>query len=327
MVAITQWAGAARRLWAAALQRRLHRLSMPWRLSTGLQAAVLFAAAMLLFSPADKLLLAAEPAGKPTTSRSAQDAAVRAIPLDKLSAESRGKVTAVLNDVSLYRRLPNQAVDCEPDLFRFIMNNPDLMVNIWRVMGVTNIVLDREDATHYRCSDGDGTTARVEVVYRSAQMQVIYAEGLYEGPLFPRPVRGQCVAVLQYASVRKASGRFEETAQLDTFLHVDNIGVEIIAKLFQGLVGRTVDHNFSETVSFVGSVSRTAELNPRGTRRLAAHLDRVEPERREQFIAVADQVAGKMADAKLSDDDDIQPLTDVVQSSALDATPGKNSKR
>jgi hypothetical protein len=270
---------------------------------------------------------AADPPGKAATSRSARDEATRAIPLDKLSTEARSKVTAVLDDVSIYRRMPIESVDCEPDLFRFIMNNPDVMVNIWRTMGVTNVSLDRVDANHFRCSDGDGTTARVEVVFRNPQMQVIYAEGLYDGSLFPRPVRGQCVAVLQYTNTRKANGRFEETAQLDTFLHVDNVGVELLAKLFQGLVGRTIDHNFVETVSFVASVSRTAETNPRGMRRFAARLDRVEPERRAQFIALTDQVSAKLFDTKLSEDEENPTLTDIVESAAAETQPVKESKR
>ncbi|HZZ30317.1 MAG TPA: hypothetical protein VFE46_20125 [Pirellulales bacterium] len=312
--------GAARRLQSAAVLRRL--LLLPKRPL----AAVFCTAVLLVGSPAD-FIFAGEPIGKPSTSRSARDEALRVIPLDKLPAEARGKVTAVLDNVSLYRRLPIQSIDCEPDMFRFIMDNPDVMVNMWRVMGVTNVSLDRVDANHFRCTDGDGTTARVEVLLRTPQLQIIFAEGLYDGPLFPRPIRGQCVAVLQYTTNRKASGRFEETAQLDTFLHVDNFGVELLTKLFQGLVGRTIDHNFVETVSFIGSVSRTAELNPRGMRHMAARLDRVDSDRREQLVAVSDQVAGKLAGVKYSEDEENPPLSEIVQSTAVDAPAGKASKR
>jgi hypothetical protein len=163
----------------------------------------------------------------------------------------------------------------------------------------------------------------VEVVFRNRDTQVIYAEGFYDGPLLPNKVRGECVVVLKHVSKREQNGRYVETARLDTFLRVDNAGIEIIARLFQGLVGRTIDHNFGETVAFLGSVSRTAEKNPRGMRRLAAKLDQVSPERREQFIAVTDRVPEKLLDSKLEDGDDNLPLAEVVQSSAVIATPGK----
>jgi hypothetical protein len=302
------WATAARQLPGIAPRLR------PFHFWRPIGAALVVAMLTLMVAP----LQAAEMVGKPSTARTAKDDAIRCIPLEKLPIAIRGKVAAVIDDVSLYRRLPVHSVDCEPDIFQYIITNPDVMVNIWHVMGVSNVMLDRIDADHYRCADGDGTTARVEVVYRSPQMQVIYAEGLYDGPLFPRPVRGQCVAILQYTSVHKASGRYEETAQLDTFLHVDNIGVEILAKLFQGFVGRTIDHNFVETVSFIASVSRTAETNPRGMRRMVARLNHVEPERRAQFIAVTDRVPAKLAGVSPGDDDDNEALAEVVQSSAVE---------
>jgi hypothetical protein len=213
--------------------------------------------------------------------------------------------------------LPIETVDCEPDLFAFIANNPDVMVNIWQLMGVTNVSLDRLDADHFRCSDGDGTTAKVEVVYRGRDMQVIYAEGFYDGSLFPKTVRGQCVMILKYANGRAANGRLEETVRLDTFLHVDNIGLEIIAKLFQGVVGRTIDHNFGETVAFMGSMSHTAETNPRGIARVAARLNHVDQTRREQFAAVASHVADKLAGVKSFDGDENAALAEVIQSSAV----------
>ncbi|HEY2827021.1 MAG TPA: hypothetical protein VGJ04_05415 [Pirellulales bacterium] len=317
--------GAARRSAAEAPHRRPLRRSLGTPIFFAALAIACCAPAFFLVSAAPTV--AAEPSGKPTTGRNSREDAVRLIPLDKLTPEIRRKVSAVIADVSIYRQLPTESVDCEPDLFRFLITNPDVLVNIWRVMGVSSVTLDRVDADQFHCSDGDGTTAQVQVVYRSPQMQVIYADGLYDGPLFPRPVRGQCVAILQYTNSRKPSGRFEETARLDTYLHVDNVGVELLARIFQGLVGRTIDHNFAETVAFVGNVSRTAETNPRGMHRLAAKLDHVEPERRNQFIAVTDRVAMKLADVKLTSDDDLNPtLAEAVQPSHSE-TPPRTSRK
>jgi hypothetical protein len=283
---------------------------------------VTFAAAFVtLVVLAAAPVLAADTPSKASTARTTRDEAARSIPLSRLGPEAHDKVSAVLNDTSLYRRLPIETVDCEPDLFTFIANNPDVMVNIWQLMGVTNVSLDRLDADHFRCSDGDGTTAKVEVVYRGRDTQVIYAEGFYDGPLFPKTVRGQCVMILKYASTRATNGRFEETVRLDTFLHVDNIGLEIIAKLFQGVVGRTIDHNFGETVAFMGSMSHTAETNPRGVARVAARLNRVDSVRREQFAAVADHVADKLAGVKTFDGAENPALAEVIQSSAVSPAP------
>ncbi len=261
------------------------------------------------------LLSAAEQELKANTSRPARDDALRCIPLDKMSADTKSKVAAVLNNTTIFRRLPVQVVECEPELFQFLVRQPEVVVNIWQVMGVSNISMDRPDDIHFRCADGDGTTAHGEFAFRSYDTQVIFSEGLYEGPLFPRPVRGQAVIVLKTASIRETNGRYYVTARLDTFVHVDNVGVEIVAKMFQGWLGHTIDHNFSEAVAFLGSVSHAAENNPQGMRRLAAKLNHVDDGHRRQFIALTDHVAEKMAGMQLAESDD-PALAKVLTTSA-----------
>lgn len=243
---------------------------------------------------------AAEPVNKGVSSRSVRDDAIRAVPLKNLEPEARNKVSAVLNDVSIFRRLPTQTVDCDPALFHYLVANPDIVVDIWRVMGVTNVTMDRIDANHFRGSDGDGTTCRAEFVYHSHDTHIIYAEGIYDGPLFARTIRGQCVAVLKSGEIRETNGRYYVTTRLDVFLHVDNAGVELLAKMFQGWLGKTIDHNFTETVAFLGNISNTAETNPHGMRKLASRLERVDAERRNRFAQLTDQVAKNLATVDLA---------------------------
>jgi hypothetical protein len=237
-----------------------------------------------------ELLWAAEPQSKAGTSRAVREDALRSIPLKSLPAEAQPKVAAVLNDTSVFRRLPTKTIDCDPALFHFLVANPDVVVNIWRTMGVTNVSMDRLDAEHFRASDGDGTTCNAEFVFHNHDTHIIYGEGLYEGPMFPRPVRGQCVAVLKTSEIRETNGRYYVTARLDMFLHVDNTGVELLAKMFQSWLGKTIDHNFSETVGFLGTISNTSETNPQGMRKLAGRLSKVDADRRTQFAMLIDQV-------------------------------------
>ncbi|MCC7083787.1 MAG: hypothetical protein IT427_02135 [Pirellulales bacterium] len=273
--------GAARRLRGGL--RRWTTLAM---------AFALLAAGSASTRPA---LRAAEPAAKSTTSRAAREDALRALPLKQLRPEMQAKVAAVLNDTSIFRRLPTQTIDCDPALFQFLVTNPDIVVNIWRSMGVTSVSMDRLDADHFRAADGDGTTCTAEFVYRDHDTNIIYGEGTYEGPLFPRPVRGQCVAMLKTAEIRETNGRYYITARLDLFLHVENAGVELLAKMFQGWLGKTIDHNFTETVAFLGNVSSTSETNPQGMRKLAGRLNHVDEDRRSQFALVIEQVAGNLS--------------------------------
>jgi hypothetical protein len=250
-------------------------------------AAALFSA----FAPA--LNAANNTATKADTSRAARDDAVRAIPFDKLSRESRSKVSHVLQKTSLYRRLPTQSIACDADLYAFLLNHPEIVVHIWQSMGITRMTMQPGEGGIYQVSDGEGTKGRMEYLYQSPELSVLYSEGSYDGRLYPRTVRGRCLMVLRSSYQRDSAGAPIVTSRLDTFLAVENLGVEIIAKTFQPVIGNAADHNFVETARFVATLSKTAESNPEGMVRLANRLNRLDPPTREKFAELVAAVPRK----------------------------------
>jgi hypothetical protein len=254
-------------------------------------AAVL--AAVLFGALAPEMHAAGSPTTKADTSRAARDDAVRAIPFDKLSRESRSKVSHVLQKTSLYRRLPTQSIVCDADLYAFLLNHPEIVVNIWQTMGVTRMTMEPGNGGIYHVSDGEGTKGRMEYIYQSPELSIMYSEGSYDGRLYPRTVRGRCLMVLRTNYQRDSAGTAIVVSRLDTFLAVENLGVEIIAKTFQPVIGNAADHNFTETARFVATLSKTAETNPQGMVRLAQRLKRVEPRTREQFAELVAAVPRK----------------------------------
>ncbi len=249
---------------------------------------LLFVAAGIVVLSAPVATQAADSAaGKATNSRAARDDAIKSIPFDKLGPDMRNRVWGVINNVSVYRRLPTQSIECDPELFVFLVRNPEVVVDIWRVMGITNMTLDRSGPDRYRASDGQGTTGNVEFAFRSDDLHVIYSEGMYDGPMYPAKLRGQCVMVLKSNYVRGPNGRVTVVNRLDAFLRIENVGLEIVAKTLQPLLGKTADHNFSETTSFVNTLAHTAETNPTGVSRLAQRLRHVDPQVRQKFADLA----------------------------------------
>lgn len=230
-----------------------------------------------------------------STSRATREEAVHGLPLSKMDEGSRAKASSVLKQVSVFRRLPTQVIDCDPSLYLFLVEHPDLVVNIWEVMEISNVALTRANDNTYRADDGAGTKGRVEFLYNSHDLHVLYAEGSYEGPMFFNPVRGKCLLVLKTGYVRETSGRYYITCRLDAFIQLDNVGVEFVAKTFQPLVGRTADHNFRETTAFLSLLSRTAETNQAGVQQLAGKLTKVDPNDREKLATLAEKVSVKAA--------------------------------
>lgn len=76
-------------------------------------------------------LPAAQPAAG-TTSRQARDEATRAMPLSKIPAPKRSQVATIVNGSTLFRRMPTQVIECDPSFYTFMVENPDVIVSVWR---------------------------------------------------------------------------------------------------------------------------------------------------------------------------------------------------
>ena len=211
-----------------------------------------------------------------------KDEALRSIPLDRLSDPVRAKVMNVVSRPTIYRHLPTQIVECDPDLHVFLLRYPEVVVNIWQLMGVTKVKVNRTGPLTFDAIDGAGTVSRAELVYGTANVHVYYADGYYDGPLLQKPVTGDCVLLLR-SSYSNRGGKTVVTNTLDVFARLDHLGVEILVKTFYPAVGKAVDFNFAESIKFVGQVSQAAELNGPGMQRVAANLQNVQPEVRESF--------------------------------------------
>jgi hypothetical protein len=232
-----------------------------------------------------------------TSSDAARRDAVRSIPLDKLTPDDRSKIESVLSSVSIFRRMPMRTVDCDPDMYLFLVRHPDVVVNIWERLRLSRLQLLQADENRFQFAEPAGTVATFGFVYSGHDTHVLYGEGKYDGTLLSRPVKGRGVLVLKCGYVRETNGRYYITSRLDSFLAIEPIGAELIGKTVSPLLGKTADNNFVQTVAFLGSLSRTVEVNARGVQKLAGQLTHVRPEVRSEFAALAGDVASKPAAA------------------------------
>lgn len=236
--------------------------------------------------------------GKPpqgSSSREARDEAMRAIPYNQLDRNARIKVGAVLSNTTIFRHLPLETIECDPNLFVFLIEHPDLVVNIWEALGVSEVELLRSGDSTFDASDKAGTRGRLEYLYQEPQVHVVYADGTYTGSLMSRPVRGRCVLLMRSSYSKTSDGRPIVRCSIDAFLHLDNIGVGVLAKTFHPLVTTAADHNFHETAAFLTSVHRAAASNYAGMQRLTDKLTNVDDADRLEFADLTTQVAVRAA--------------------------------
>ena len=230
-----------------------------------------------------------------TGSLAARRNAIQSIPFEKLDEASRAKVNQVLSATTVFRRLPIRMVSCDPDLYQFLAYHPDVVVNIWQVLGIAQLELRQTGPNSFRVVETEGTAANIEFLYHSGDTHIVYADWTYASSLLGRRVSGRCLAVFKSGFVRETDGRCYVTSRLDGFLSVEPGGVEMLTKALHPFVVKNADTTFVQTISFIGSLSHTAELNPAGMKRLASKLTHVQPEVREQFSDLIVDVAERSA--------------------------------
>ncbi|MBX3411135.1 MAG: hypothetical protein KF708_00345 [Pirellulales bacterium] len=240
-------------------------------------------------------LQAGENPYRASTSRAAREDALASIPRHRLTAEQLRQVDTLIEKTSIFRRLPTQVIECDPEIYQYVMEHPEIVANIWQLLGIEKVVVRPVGPNVYQAEDGAGTKGVLHFLYRSPELHVIYAEGAYDGPMFTQNVTGGCLLILKTGYQREVDGKYYITSRVDTFIRLDNVGLEFLAKTFQPLVGRVVDYNFIATGSFVESLSRTAEMNPAGMQRLAAKLEHVDPAVRDEFVQITQDVAARAA--------------------------------
>lgn len=227
----------------------------------------------------------------PASSSATEANAVERIPFQRLKGQAQENIRSVVERPSYFRRLPTQTVQCDPDLFILLVRNPEIIVNIWDLMGITKVEVQRIAPYVFTGTDGAGTTCRCELLYGTSDIHVYYGTGTYSGALAARDIDGRCVCVLHSSTTSDPDGRPMVTVSMDVFMKLDNFGADLLTRTLAPLVGKTADYNFIESAKFVSQLNELCLENPMAAAQLAQRLDRVDPAVRTRFSQVVANIA------------------------------------
>jgi len=261
--------------------------------------------------------------GEGTSSREAKEAAIQRIPFQQLTPEASARLKTVVASSSYFRSMPSETVDCDPEMFTFLVRHPEVIVNIWEVMDVTKVSLQRSGPYQLQGSDGAGTASKMDLVFGNESMHIYFANGSYQGNLWARELNGKCVVILHNRPGPLPGGKQGIVASMDIFMKLDNIGADLVVKTLGPLMGKTADYNFTECASFCSQISQTAEHNPYGIHQLAKRLTKIDPKIRDQFIATTTSVAQRSGNLTVSAGNNANSggLLDTKQVPILSAKP------
>jgi hypothetical protein len=228
-----------------------------------------------------------DPTQEGSSGREAKLAAVRSIPYGQLTSEAAARVRTVVDDASYFRRMPTQSVDCDLEMYQFLVRHPEVVVNLWDLMGITKVSLKRTGEYQLVGNDGAGTTCKMDLIYGSDTLHIYQSQGGYQGSMWPRELKGHCVVVLHNRQTQLADGRAGMVAWMDAFMRLENVGADLVVKTLGPMMGKTADHNFVECANFFSQIAMTARLNPQGLQQVAGRLKGLSPEVRSEFIRTA----------------------------------------
>ena len=231
-----------------------------------------------------------------SSSRETRRRAIEALPLDRIPEPQRKAIEPCLRSATLYRRLPVETVACDADLLEFALSKPEAIVDIWRVLGISRLALDPVGPRQWRLSDGYGTVGMLRLVHQERQgrsgLLVFHGRGAYTGPLSPKNLTGSCVLLVRHSPAMPAvDGRERQTVQIDSFLDMDGVGLEIVTRTLQPIIVHSAASNLHEICLFMTSLSESARKNPEGVAQLAGRLQQTDPAARQTLAAIARRAA------------------------------------
>lgn len=219
--------------------------------------------------------------------RAERESALSALPLDRLTPTARKRVEQIISHPTMFRRLPTQGMDCDRDMFLFLVRYPEVLVGIWDVMDITQVQMRRTGPYNLVASDGQGTTCEIELIYGDSKTHLYIARGKYEGSMVAKPITGSGVFALHSSYARSSSDRETIGGQMDVFLELDSLGADLVVRTLGPLIGKSADHNFTETAKFISQISQASEVNPEGVKKLGQQLPQVSDPVRTRFIDTA----------------------------------------
>ena len=236
------------------------------------------------------------------------------LPMQRLTPAARRKLSAITDKPTLYRQLPTQLIQCDQELFLFLTRKPEAIIGIWDLMGITQVQATRVSPYTMNAVDGCGTSCEIDLIYGDTNLHVFMADGKYDGKFVQKPILGKGVFVMKSTYVQSPDGGTTVQGSLDCYVKFDSLGADIVARSLGGLIGKSADHNFTETAKFLTQISKACETNPVGMLDMADRIDDLDPATKAEFKQVITNVAKRGRDQSIR-------AAKLLQARGLKSTP------
>lgn len=212
-------------------------------------------------------LTAAEPVALPAPLGAAP------LPLDAVAELTRARVQAVFDKPTLRSRGPIESFTCQPAIYDWLLDHPDLAVRLWRLLGAKCADILPEGGDRFLWKDGQ-SNVRWDTVLKQPGLRIWYAEGEVRPGLLLPSVPVKAVAVLRYSEGKDSAGRVALRHQVELTLHTDSHAVALVTRMLGASAPRVAEQYVGQIEVFYAALAWYLDQHPRHAEALFAQLRR-----------------------------------------------------
>lgn len=221
------------------------------------------------------------------SSSSIRKQALQDLSLERLGPQGQKKAQAILKNVGMFRHLPTISFECDPEIYRYFLNNPDVAVSTWRAMGISQFQLQQTGANQYRADAGDGSIGDIEILLQTPKEIIIVCDGAFKSPLLPKPIVARSLMRVQSSFVRNVEGKVTGTHNGEVYVEFPSHAVEAAAKVISPVSHVIADRNFKQMTLFVHLMSQAMVKNPAWIEQTGQKMEGVSDEKKLEFFQAA----------------------------------------
>jgi hypothetical protein len=223
----------------------------------------------------------APPAAVPAGPRSFDPAVV--VPLDKIPPQHRDSVVEIIRDHTMHRKAPADAFPCSSKLYLSLLNEPAVTLALWQDLAASPVKLRQIDPNRFQGTDGSGTTATWEYLYRSPKLHVLLSDLDYVSPRGAARLNGRILLIVHSGFYREVNGEPWIQHDVEAFVKVDSKGWKALARTVRPLLEKVLEDQVQEAGWFVSLMGRLVETYPNWACSVVLKQAQIDPATRQGF--------------------------------------------
>lgn len=194
------------------------------------------------------------------------------IPLKELPAETRERIKNVVEKPTLTTRGPQETFNCQPEMYHWLLSNPDQAVKLWRMLGAKAADIQRDGDNQFSWKDANGSRLTWHTIYQSDKQRIWYAEGNVKPSLLLPMAKVQALAILNYTEGKDGAGKPAMRHQLEVVLHTDSSAIGLAAKLLGPSAPKMAEQYAGQVQTFYAAMAWYLDQNPQEAKTMLERL-------------------------------------------------------